>query len=85
MVLAFIGQLRLSIVLLKVVVAVSAVTPQLIHYLLVEVEEDFDLLRLETVLVEELVIGHALAHLMNPVDIFDVVAVFGIDLNDTIH
>ena len=85
MVLAFIGQLRLSIVLLKVVVAVSAITPQLIHYLLVEVEEDFDLLRLETVLVEELVIGHALAHLMNPVDIFDVVAVFGIDLNDTIH
>ena len=63
----------------------SAITPKLVHYLLVEVEEDFDLLRLKTVLVEELVISNTLAHFMDPVYIFDFVAVLSVDLNDTIH
>ena len=85
LVLALIRQLRLSIILLKVVIAVSAITPKLVHYLLVEVEEDFDLLRLKTVLVEELVISNTLAHFMDPVYIFDFVAVLSVDLNDTIH
>ena len=62
-----------------------AITPQLVHYLLVKVEENFDLLRLETVLIEEFVISNALAHFMDPVDIFNFMAVFGIDLNNTIH
>ena len=63
----------------------GAITPQLVHYLLVEVEEDFDLLRLKTVLVKELIISNTLAHFMDTVDVFNFVAVLGIDLNDTIH
>ena len=63
----------------------SAITPQLIYYLLVKVEEYFDLLGLKTVLIKELVISNALAHFMDPIDIFDFVAVLGIYLNDTIH
>ena len=85
LVLALIGKLGLPIVLLKVVIAMSAITPQLVHYLLVKVKEYFDLLRLKTVLIEELVISNALAHFMDPIDIFDFVAVLGIYLNDTIH
>ena len=85
LILALISKLGLPIVLLKVVIAMSAVTPQLIHYLLVEVEEYFDLFRLKTVLIEELVISNALAHFMDPIDIFDFVAVLGVDLNHTIH
>ena len=49
------------------------------------VEEDIYLLRLKTILFEELVIGHALAHLMYPVNIFDVMAVLCINLNDAVH
>ena len=85
LILALIGDLRLIIVLLKVVIAMSAITPQLIHYLLVKVEEYFDLLRLKTVLIKEFVISNALAHFMDPIDIFDFVAVLGVDLNHTIH
>ena len=85
LVLALIGNLGLTIVLLKVVIAMSAITPQLIHYLLVKVEEYFDLLGLKTVLIKELVISNALAHFMDPIDIFDFMAVLSIYLNDTIH
>ena len=85
LVLALVGDLGLIIILLKVVIAMRAITPQLVHYLLVKVKENFDLLRLETVLVEEFVVSNALAHFMDPVDIFDFMAVFGIDLNNTIH
>ena len=63
----------------------GAITPQLVHNLLVEVEEDFDLLRLKTVLVKELIISNTLAHFMDTVNVFNFVAVLGIDLNDTIH
>ena len=73
------------IIFLKVVIDMSAITPQLGHYLLVKVEEYFDLLRLKTVLIKEFVIGNTLAHFMDPIDIFNFVAVLGIDLNDTIH
>ena len=85
MVLALIGDLGLPVVFLKVVITMCAIAPQLIHYLLVEVEEYFDLFRLKTVLIEELVISNALAHFMDSIDIFDFVAVLGIYLNDTIH
>ena len=85
LILALIGDLRLIIVLLKVVIAMSAITPQLVHYLLVKVEEYFDLLRLKTVLIKEFVISNTLAHFMDPIDIFDLMAVLSIYLNDTIH
>ena len=85
MILALVGDLGLIIVLLKVVIAMSAITPQLVHYLLVKVEEYFYLLRLKTVLIKEFVIGNTLAHFMDPVYIFDFVAVLSVDLNDTIH
>ena len=85
LVLAFIGNIGLIIVLLKVVIAMSAITPQLVHYLLVKVEEYFYLLRLKTVLIKEFVISNTLAHFMDPIDIFDLMAVLSIYLNDTIH
>ena len=85
LILALIGDLGLIIVLLKVVIAMSAITPQLVHYLLVKVEEYFYLLRLKTVLIKEFVISNTLAHFMDPIDIFDLMAVLSIYLNDTIH
>ena len=85
LILALIGDLGLIIVLLKVVITMSTITPQLSHYLLVKVEEYFELLRLKTVLIEEFVIGNTLAHFMDPIDIFDFVAVLSIYLDDTIH
>ena len=85
LILALVGDLGLIIVLLKVVIAMSAITPQLVHYLLVKVEEYFYLLRLKTVLIKEFVISNTLAHFMDPIDIFDFVAVLSIYLDDTIH
>ena len=49
--------------ILQVVVALGPVRLQVTHLVLVVVDEDFDLLRLQFSLLVELVVSHTLAHL----------------------
>jgi len=84
-VLAFVVFFRVIVVLLEVVVAGAAVTAGLLDFLFVDEDKRLHLLWLKFSLIEELVIGDALAHFMDAVNILDLSAVFRIDVDHAVH
>ena len=72
-------------VLLEVVVTGAAFTPQFIDHLLVVVAKDFEDFWFDACFCKKLIVGHALAYLVNAVDIFDVLAILRVDLDQPFH
>jgi len=83
--LAFVVFFGVVVVLLEVVVAGAAVTAGLLDFLFIDEDKRLHLLWLKSGLAEELVVGHALAHFVDAVNILDLGAVFRIDVDHAVH
>ena len=72
-------------IFLQVIIAWTSLTFQLIYHLLVVEAENFKDFWLNTSLREKFIVSHTLAYFMNAVDIFNILAVFSIDLDQSFH
>ena len=74
-----------SISLLEIIIAGAAIRALFKDLLLVKVAEYFNLFRFEPCGCVEFIIGHALTHFVYLVDIVDILAVPGVNVDDSVH